>query len=100
MYYQYLLQEILYIKWWVLIYWLHQSSFSLSLYIYIYKKSPYAPATFTPRNILVLIFRGWVNPGHMDLLDALEKIPGTFRLVAQRLNHYTTPGLFIAPEQT
>jgi hypothetical protein len=36
----------------------------------------------------------------MDLSDASEKIPsdttgidpGTFRLVAQRLNHYATPG--------
>ena len=32
----------------------------------------------------------------MDLSYASEKIPGidpgTFRLVAQRLNHYTTPG--------
>ena len=30
----------------------------------------------------------------MDLSDASEKIPSdtTFRLVAQRLNHYATPG--------
>jgi hypothetical protein len=29
----------------------------------------------------------------MDFSDASEKIdPGTFRLVAQRLNHYATPG--------
>ena len=27
------------------------------------------------RNILVLIFRGWVDLGHMDLSDASEKIP-------------------------
>ena len=33
------------------------------------------PAAFTPRNILVLIFRGWVDPGHMELSDASEKIP-------------------------
>ena len=38
-------------------------------------------------------------PGHMDLSDATGKIPatpgidpGTFRLVAQCLNHYATPG--------
>jgi hypothetical protein len=29
----------------------------------------------------------------MDLSVASEKIPGTFRLVAQRLNHYATPDL-------
>jgi hypothetical protein len=54
-----------------------------------------------PRNILVLISKGWVDPGHMDLPDASEKIPsdttgvdpGTFRLVAQRLNHYANPVL-------
>ena len=40
-------------------------------------------------------------PGHMDLSYATEKIPatpgidpGTFRLVAQCLNHYATPGPF------
>jgi len=40
-------------------------------------------------------------PGHMDLSDATGKIPatpgidpGTFRLVAQCLNHYATPGPF------
>ena len=34
-------------------------------------RHPYAPAAFTPRNnILVLIFRGWI-----DLSDASEKIP-------------------------
>jgi hypothetical protein len=36
---------------------------------------PYAPASFTPRNILVLIFRGSVDLGHMDLSDASGKIP-------------------------
>jgi hypothetical protein len=35
----------------------------------------YAPAVFTPRGILVLIFRGWVDPGHMELSDATEIIP-------------------------
>jgi hypothetical protein len=55
---------------------------------------------FTPRNILVLISKDWVDPGHMDLSDASEKSPvkrpgidpGTLRLVAQRLNHYATTG--------
>jgi hypothetical protein len=28
-----------------------------------------------PRNILVLILRGWVDPEHMELLDATEKFP-------------------------
>jgi hypothetical protein len=34
-----------------------------------------APAVFTPRSILVLILRGLVDPGHMVLSDATEKIP-------------------------
>jgi hypothetical protein len=34
---------------------------------------PYAPAVFTPRSILVLILRGRVDPGHMELSDATEK---------------------------
>jgi hypothetical protein len=49
-----------------------------------------------PRINLVLIFRGWVD---MELSDATEKTPatpgidpGTFRLVAQCLNHYATSG--------
>ena len=53
-----------------------------------------APAAFTPRNILVLIFRStWTfrmlrkkSPVTRPGID-----PGTFRLVAQRLNHYATP---------
>jgi hypothetical protein len=61
---------------------------------------PYAPAVFTPRNILVLILKSWVNPRHMELSDAMEKIPsdisginpGTFWLVAYCVNHYATPG--------
>jgi hypothetical protein len=28
----------------------------------------------------------------MELSDSTESIPRTFRLVAQRLNHYATPG--------
>jgi hypothetical protein len=60
---------------------------------------PYAPAAFTPRVNLVLIFKAESTPGHMELSDVTEKIlatlgtdPGTFRLVAQCLNHYATPG--------
>jgi hypothetical protein len=33
------------------------------------------PAVFTPRRILVLILRGWINPGHTELSDATEPIP-------------------------
>jgi hypothetical protein len=32
---------------------------------------PYAPAVFTSRSILVLIFRDWVDPGHMELSDGV-----------------------------
>jgi hypothetical protein len=60
---------------------------------------PYAPAAFTPRINLVLILEADSNPGHMELSDATEKTPATpgidpetFRLVAQCLNHYATPG--------
>jgi hypothetical protein len=42
----------------------------------------------------------------MELSDATEKTPatpgidpGTFRLVAQRLNHYATPGLLTKGER-
>jgi hypothetical protein len=53
-----------------------------------------------PRFNLVLIFsEAESTPGHMELSDATEKTeatpgigPGTFRLVAQYLNHYATPG--------
>jgi hypothetical protein len=34
---------------------------------------PYAPAAFTPRINLVLIFRAESNQGHMELSDATEK---------------------------
>jgi hypothetical protein len=49
---------------------------------------------FTPRNILVLIFRGWVDsrvwcPGKIPQCPGIE--PGTLRLVAKFLNHYATP---------
>jgi hypothetical protein len=56
-----------------------------------------------PGMFLVLIFtRGWDDPramlrseGNMSLKDPVtppEIDPGTVRLVAQRLNHYATPG--------
>ena len=65
-------------------------------------RHPHAPATFTPRNVLVLIFtRGWVNPramvrteGKTSLKNPVTPLgidPGTVWLVAQRLNHYATP---------
>jgi len=56
-----------------------------------------------PGMFLVLIFtRGWVDPsamvrseGNMSLKNPVTPpgiYPGTVRLVAQRLNHYATPG--------
>jgi hypothetical protein len=51
-----------------------------------------------PYGRLVLIFRGWVDPGHMEWSDAKSPVtqpgidPGIFRLVAQCLNHYVTLG--------
>ena len=57
-----------------------------------------------PGIFLVLIFsRGWVDPramvwseGNMSLKNPVTPAgidPGTIRLVAQRLNHYATPGM-------
>jgi hypothetical protein len=57
-----------------------------------------------PRMLLVLIFtRGWVDPpamvrseGNMSLKNPVTPPgidPETVRLEAQRLNHYTTPGV-------
>ena len=57
----------------------------------------------SPGMFLVLIFtRGWVDPramvrseGNMSLKNPVTPPgidPGTVRLVAQRLNHYATPG--------
>ena len=52
-----------------------------------------------PRNILVLIFRGWEDPrahgavwrpGKNPQSPGID--PGTLRLVAHCLNHYATPG--------
>jgi hypothetical protein len=51
---------------------------------------PHAPAAFTPKNIpgTHVDRRAMVwSEGNMSL-----KNPGTVRLVAQRLNHYATPG--------
>jgi hypothetical protein len=60
---------------------------------------PYVPAAFTPGLTWYSFLEAESTPGHMELSDATEKIPatpgidpGTFRLVAQCLNHYTTPG--------
>ena len=65
---------------------------------------PYAPAAFTPRNILGTHFslgaestpRAMVwSEGNMSLKNAVTPTgidPGTVRIVAQRLNHYATPG--------
>ena len=38
-------------------------------------RHPYAPAVFTPRSILVLIFRGWVNPRAHGSVGSLGKNP-------------------------
>ena len=62
---------------------------------------PNAPVAFTPRIILLvlIILEAESTPGHMELSDTMEETPatpvidpGTFRLVAQCLNHYATPG--------
>jgi hypothetical protein len=55
----------------------------------------------TPGVLLVLIFRGWVDPrahssvcrfGKIPRATPLRIDPETSRLVAQCLNHYATPG--------
>ena len=62
-------------------------------------RSPLPPGMF-----LVFIFtRGWVDPRAMVRSEGIMSLknpvtppgidPGTLRLVAQRLNHYATPGL-------
>jgi hypothetical protein len=38
-------------------------------------RQPYAPAVFTPRSILVLIFRGWVDPREHGSVGSYEKNP-------------------------
>ena len=64
---------------------------------------PYAPAAFTPRNVPGTHFHyglsrpqghGW-SEGNMSLKNSVTTPgidSGTVRLVAQRLNHYATPG--------
>jgi hypothetical protein len=63
---------------------------------------PYAPAAFTPGLTWYSFLEAESIPGHMELSHATEKAPatpgidpGTFRLVAQCLNHYATPGPII-----
>ena len=59
---------------------------------------PYAPAAFTPRNIPGTHFHyGLSRPQGHGLVGRKYVTtpgidPGTVRLVAQRLNHYATPG--------
>ena len=58
-------------------------------------RQPYAPAVFTPEEILVLISRPMIpsgEPRKKSPLTPQGKDPGTVRLVAQCLNHYATPG--------
>jgi hypothetical protein len=44
-------------------------------YLAVLGFQPYAPAVFTPMSFSVLIFRGWVDTGDMELSDTTEKIP-------------------------
>ena len=56
---------------------------------------PYAPAAFTPMNIPGTHFHYGLSRPHMSLKNPVTPPgidPGTVRLVAQRLNHYATPG--------
>jgi len=62
-------------------------------------RQPYAPAAFTPGEIPGTHFQGVSRPqGTWFFRKKPRKIspvtidPGTVRLVAQRLNHYATPG--------
>ena len=62
----------------------------------VVRSSPLRTGRLYP-HILVLIFRGWVDPGHMDLSDASEKIPSDTtgdrtRDLPTSLNHYATSG--------
>jgi hypothetical protein len=62
---------------------------------------PVGVALASIKQWMVLTFKGWVDLGHIKLSDVTEKKSpvttqgidsGTFRLVAQFLNHYATPG--------
>ena len=58
---------------------------------------PYAPAAFTPRNIPGTHFHYGLSRKEMSLKNPVTTPgidPGTVRLVAQRLNHYATPGYY------
>jgi hypothetical protein len=55
-------------------------------------RQPYAPAVFTPRSFVVLIFGGRVDPTAHGSATPLGIDPETLRLAAQRLNHYAAPG--------
>jgi hypothetical protein len=66
----------------------------------VVRSSSLHTAVFAPRNIVVLIFRGWVDPRAHGTVWCPGKNPqwlgidpGTLRLVAQCLNHYAAPGL-------
>jgi hypothetical protein len=63
----------------------------------VVRSSPLRTGSLYPRSILVLIFRGWVNPrahgsvgsyGKYSPATSLGIDPKTLRLVMQRLNHY------------
>ena len=48
-------------------------------------RQPYAPAVFTPRSILVLIFlEAQTTPGHMVPSAATEKIPSTYKSIGDK----------------
>ena len=56
---------------------------------------PYGPAAFTPRNIHFHSRAVVWSERNMSLKNPMTPPgidPGTVRLVAQRLNHYATPG--------
>ena len=61
-------------------------------------RQPYAPAAFTPGEIPVTHFQRLSRPQGTWFCRKESQVtppgidPGTVRLVAQRLNHYATPG--------
>jgi len=62
-------------------------------------RQPYAPAAFTPGEISGTHFQStWFRRGEPRKKSPVTPPgidPGTIRLVAQRLNHYATPGQYI-----